>query len=98
MDIKQKREDKKITVFPSGQINTNTSPDFLGYLKGVLDEAEELIIDLQDVSYISSAGLRVLLFAEKSLKGKGVMKVCHVNENIMEVFELTGFVDVLKII
>ena len=98
MNIKQKRENKKVTVYVSGRLDTNTSPKFLDYLKEAMVGTEELIIDLKEVDYISSAGLRVILLAQKTMSAQGSMSVANVQEDVMEVFELTGFTDILTII
>ena len=98
MNIKQKKENKKLTIFVSGRLDTVTAPQFSEYLKKELAGVEELILDLADVEYVSSAGLRVILFAQKTMNSQGSMKVANVNSDIMETFELTGFTDILTII
>ena len=98
MNIKQKREDKVVTVFVSGRVDTNTSPQLLEFLKEAMVGAEELILDIAEVDYISSAGLRVILFAQKTMNSQGSMSVAHASEDILETFELTGFSDILHII
>ena len=98
MNIKQKKENKKLTVFVSGRIDTVTAPQLSDYMKTELAGVEELILDLQEVEYVSSAGLRVILFAQKMMNSQGSMKVANVNSDIMETFELTGFTDILTII
>ena len=98
MNIKQKKEDKKLTIFISGRVDTNTAPELLENLKESMVGIEELILDLADVEYISSAGLRVILFAQKTMNSQGSMSVAHVSNDIMDVFELTGFTDILTII
>ena len=74
-----------------------TAPDLESVLKESLDSAETLVFDLSKLDYISSAGLRVLLSAHKIMSAKGGMKVTHVNEIVQEVFEVTGFSDILTI-
>jgi len=98
MNIKQKKEDKKVTVYVAGRIDTTTSPQLLDYLKEAMVGAEELILDIAGVDYVSSAGLRVILFAQKTMNSQGSMSVANVNKDIMETFELTGFLDILNII
>ena len=98
MNIKQKKEDKKLIVSISGKVDTQTAPELMEFLKGVMPGVEELVLDFQEVEYISSAGLRVILFAQKTMNAQGSMTVINVNEDIMEVFELTGFTDILTII
>ena len=62
-----------------------------------LDGVKELVFDFKDLAYISSAGLRVLLSAQKTMNKQGSMKICNVNSDIMEIFDVTGFVDILVI-
>lgn len=98
MNIKQKKENKQLTVSVSGRIDTVTAPQFYEFIKNGLEGVEELILDLSEVEYVSSAGLRVILFAQKMMNSQGSMKVTNVNSDIMETFELTGFTDILTII
>ena len=98
MNIKQSKENKKVVVAVEGRIDTNTAPELLDHLKEAMVGIEELVLDLKKVDYISSAGLRVILFAQKTMNSQGSMSVTHVNSDIMEVFELTGFTDILTII
>ena len=99
MNIKQSKVGDRVIVSVNGRIDTNTAPSFLEYLNGVMSGLKELEIDLADVDYISSAGLRVILFAQKTMNGQGsLLFVSHVNSDIMETFELTGFTDILNII
>jgi len=80
-----------------GRLDTITAPDLENTLKETLDGIGELMLDLGKLDYISSAGLRVLLSAQKVMNRQGKMKVTHVNETIMEIFEVTGFSDILTI-
>lgn len=80
-----------------GRLDTVTAPQLEAELKESLDGVTELILDFEKLEYISSAGLRVLLSAQKAISGKGEMKVIKVNETIMEIFEVTGFSDILTI-
>ena len=98
MNIKQKKENKKLTVYVSGRVDTTTAPELLEFLKAEMPNTEELVLDLKDVDYISSAGLRVILFAQKTMNAQGSMVLTNVNNDIMETFELTGFTDILTII
>ena len=81
----------------SGRLDTITSPDLEKELKASMDGIESLELDLDKLEYISSAGLRVLLSAHKAMSNKGGMKVTNVNEIVREVFEVTGFADILTI-
>ena len=96
MEITKNLEDSTLIVSISGRINTNTAPQFeqeLSDLAGV----EHLVLDFADVSYISSAGLRVILKTRKVMSRQGDMVVRNVKPEIYEVFEMTGFLDFLTI-
>ncbi len=97
MTINKNLEGTVLTVAVEGRIDTTTAPDLEKELKGSLGNASELIIDFKDVEYISSAGLRVLLSAQKIMSKQGSMKLIGVSEDIMEIFEVTGFSDILTI-
>lgn len=81
----------------SGRLDTTTAPNLESALKGDMDSLSTLVMDLSKLDYISSAGLRVLLSAHKAMSKKGGMKVTHVNEIVNEVFDVTGFSDILTI-
>lgn len=97
MNIKQQKEGKKTIVMISGNVDTNTAPKLLEYLKENMAGVEELVLDFKELEYISSAGLRVVLFAQKTMNSQGSMTIINVNDDIMETFELTGFTDILTI-
>lgn len=97
MEIKTTRNDKELTVVIVGRLDTLTAPDLEDKLEEELDGAERLIFDLAELEYISSAGLRVLLGAYKMMDEMGGMLIRNVKEPVMEVFEVTGFSDVLDI-
>ena len=86
-----------LTVTLTGRLDTTTAPDLEKELKASLDGVTELTFDLAGLEYISSAGLRVLLSAQKTMNRQGTMKLTHVNETIMEIFEVTGFSDILTV-
>ncbi len=86
-----------LTLSLEGRLDTSSSPELETVLKGSLDDVTELILDFEKLEYISSAGLRVLLAAQKRMNTQGTMKVVHVAEIIMEIFEVTGFSDILTI-
>lgn len=93
---------QKITGEPavltlSGRLDTTTAPELESSLADVLDGANALVLDLAGLEYISSAGLRVILKAQKTMSGKGGMKLVHVPEFVLEVFDITGFSDFLTI-
>lgn len=89
--------DGKAVVALEGRLDTVTAPELEAELKDCLEGVSELVMDFEKLEYISSAGLRVLLAAQKVQSKKGEMKVIHVNETIMEVFEVTGFSSILTI-
>ena len=90
-------EDGKAVFSLEGRLDTTTAPDLEQKLRASLDGVSELTLDLEKLEYISSAGLRVLLAAQKLMSKKGEMKVKNVNEAVSEVFEVTGFSDILTI-
>ncbi len=92
------QEEKKETVLAlEGRLDTVTAPELEEALKEILPDTLKLTLDFADLEYISSAGLRVLLSAQKTLAGKGELIITGVNETIMEIFEVTGFSDILTI-
>lgn len=97
LKINKTCEDAKLTVALEGRLDTTTSPELEKSLQESLDGVSELVMDLAGLEYISSAGLRVLLSAQKQMMKQGSMKVIHVSETVMEIFEVTGFVDILTI-
>ncbi len=90
-------DEGKLSISLEGRLDTTTAPELEEVLKGSLDGVSELIIDMGSLDYLSSAGLRVLLSAQKTMNKQGSMKVTNVNETIMEIFEVTGFADILTI-
>ena len=97
LNIEKKNEGSKLELVLTGRLDTTTAPDLEKELKASLDGVDELVFDMTSLEYISSAGLRVLLSAQKIMNKQGTMKVLHVNETIMEIFEVTGFSDILAI-
>jgi anti-sigma B factor antagonist len=97
LNINKTTENGICTVALEGRLDTITSPELETELKSSLDGVTELIMDFEKLEYISSAGLRVLLSAQKTMNNQGSMKVINVNDTVMEIFEVTGFVDVLTI-
>ena len=97
MTILKKQDDKTLYLTLAGHLDTLSAPQLEAELKSSLDGADSLVLDLADLDYISSAGLRVLLSAHKRMSGKGGMKVRNVNEVVQEVFSVTGFDDILDI-
>ena len=97
MMIYKERNENSLTVALEGRLDTSTAPALEKTLKGSLDGVSELTLDFAGLEYISSAGLRVLLAAQKIMNRQGSMKLKNVNETIMEIFEVTGFSDILTI-
>ncbi len=95
--IEKTMEDGNAAFALEGRLDTVTAPELEQALKEVLDDAGELTLDFGKLDYISSAGLRVLLSAQKQMRQKGSMKLTHVSETIMEIFEVTGFSEILTI-
>ncbi len=98
MTINKNREGSKMTVALEGRLDTTTAPQLEGEIRGDLDGVTDLEFDFQNLAYISSAGLRVMLSAQKIMNKQGNMTIRGVNEDIMDVFEVTGFVDLLHIV
>ena len=97
MTINQSKNGNILTIAPAGRLDTVTAPELEAALRSSLDGVSALVIDLADLEYISSAGLRVLLSAQKIMNAQGKMTVKNVNETIAEIFEVTGFSDILTI-
>ena len=97
MQINYTKETSNLTVAPEGRIDTFTAPEFEKKVIEILDGVSELVLDMAKVEYISSAGLRVILKVQKLMLRQGKMKLINVNESVMEVFEITGFSDILNI-
>lgn len=97
MTIDKIQDGAKLKVKVSGRLDTTTAPELEDDLKKSLDGVEELVMDFEELEYISSAGLRVLLSSQKIMNKQGAMEVIGVNSTIMEIFEVTGFIDILTI-
>lgn len=95
MEIVKTANENVLNVALSGRLDTTTAPQLEEEL--VFDGVTELNLDFAELDYISSAGLRVLLAAQKVMNKQGAMKILNVNSDIMEVFEITGFSDILTI-
>ena len=97
MNIAKTLEDKKPTISIDGRLDTSTAPELDEELKASLDGVEVLVMDFTGMEYISSAGLRVLLSAQKVMNTQGEMIVTGANDTVMEIFDITGFSDILTI-
>jgi len=97
MKITKKQDGSALVIALEGRLDTTTAPDLEKELKTSLDGVTDLTLDLTDLDYISSAGLRVLLSAHKTMMKQGQMKVTNASEIVKEVFDVTGFSDILNI-
>ena len=97
MTIEIKKTDAAIVIEVAGRLDTTTAPALDKTIAEDISANSNLILDLKGLEYISSAGLRVLLSAQKRMQKKGSMKLKNVCEEVMEVFEMTGFADILEI-
>lgn len=97
MVINKNVEGKNMTIALDGRLDTTTAPQLEAELKDSIDGIEKLVFDFENLGYLSSAGLRVLLSAQKTMNKQGELVITKVNETIMEIFEVTGFVDILTI-
>ena len=97
MDIEKHKDGKKLDVKLVGRLDSKTAPELKEVLDDSLNDVEELTFDLSELNYISSAGLRIILSTQKTMNKQGSMMVTNVQDIVMEVFESTGFVDILTI-
>lgn len=98
MTITKKAEDGHTVICLEGRLDTTTSPVLEKYVYDNIADCSGLIVDMKELEYISSAGLRVLLAMQKIMDRQGTMEIRHVNDVVMEVFEITGFADILTIV
>ncbi|AUB56114.1 MULTISPECIES: STAS domain-containing protein [Methanobacterium] len=97
MNIEKTREGNKLTIKLDGRLDTNTAPELEKELKEALPGVGDLVFDFSDLKYISSAGLRLILSTQKTMNQQGTLVIENVNDMVMEIFETTGFSDVLTI-
>ena len=97
MTIHTEKKDAAVTLHISGRLDTTTAPELETAVNAIPDDVKELTLDMAEVTYISSAGLRVLLGAQKKMSRIGSMKLTGVCEAVMDVLEITGFADILTI-
>ena len=97
MTIEKKLNGELATLVVVGRLDTQTAPELEKEVDSVVDGIKELVLDMTGLEYVSSAGLRVILKAQKIMNAKGSMKLTGVNDSIMEVFDITGFIDILTI-
>ncbi|MBP5342521.1 STAS domain-containing protein [bacterium] len=97
MQIDILRDENKSTVILVGRLDTTTSPELESKLNEIIPTTKELIFDFNGLEYISSAGLRVMLMSQKQMNTNGCMKVINVCDDVKEIFDMTGFSDILTI-
>lgn len=97
MNIIENKNGTTLNVAVEGRLDTTTAPELESKLNSSLDGVTELVIDFEKLDYISSAGLRVLLSAQKVMNKQGKMVIRHVSDTVMEIFDVTGFADILTV-
>ena len=97
MEVSKIQKENSLTVAVKGRIDRSTAPTLEEELKNSLDGIEKLTFDFTGVEYISSAGLRVMLATQKIMNRQGEMEIIGVNDTVMEIFDVTGFSDIIKI-
>lgn len=97
MEIKKVKNGTELNLAVEGRLDTTTAPQLEAELKQSISGVETLVLDFANLEYLSSAGLRVLLTAQKVMNKQGEMIIRNVNETIAEIFEITGFSDILTI-
>ena len=98
LNVKKTTENERVVLGLEGRLDTVSAPELEQIIKELLPGLSSLTLDFEKLDYISSAGLRVLLSAQKIMNKQGGMTVKHVNATIMEIFEVTGFSDILTIV
>ena len=92
------KQGSQLTVKPEGRLDTATSPILESEMQPYLDTVQDVVMDFTKVEYISSGGLRLMLTTDQQLESRGgSMKIIHVNENILEIFSLVGFTDIITV-
>ena len=97
MIIEKNVVDTTVVLKIAGRLDTTTAPELEATVDGCISGINELVMECSELEYVSSAGLRVILKAQKLMNAQGNMKLTHVNETVMEVFDITGFADILTI-
>lgn len=97
LNIEKNIDGGNVTINVSGRLDTATSPELESVLEEVLPNATDLVFDLEGLEFISSSGLRLFLRSQKTMNAQGSMRLIHVNEAVMEIFDITGFMDFLVI-
>ena len=97
MEIKDFRENEKLTICITGSLDSITSSDLEEFIRDNIEGIKEIILDFKELDYVSSAGLRVLLVTMKLMKERGNIKIINVNDSVNEVLTMTGFANIIKI-
>ncbi|MBO7708933.1 MAG: STAS domain-containing protein [Lachnospiraceae bacterium] len=97
MTLSKEANGNELTICIGGRLDTTTAPALEAEIKQSIDGVEKLVLDIKELDYISSAGLRVFLSAQKAMNKQGTMVVRNAGESVMDVFEVTGFTDILTI-
>ncbi|WP_432645505.1 STAS domain-containing protein [Methanobrevibacter sp.] len=97
MEIIDNKNGNELKIKLVGKLDTNTSPQLEEFIQNNIEDVEKLVYDFEELLYISSSGLRVLLSSQKIMNTQGEMEINNVNEFVMEVFEATGFTDIMNI-
>lgn len=97
MEVVKLQEGTKLTVALTGRLDTNTAPQLEEVVKSIDDSVNELVYDFANLEYVSSAGLRVLLITQKLMANRGKFTIINVDESVKEVFEITGFDEILTV-
>ena len=97
LNIEKKSEGNNLTIELTGRLDTTTAPDLEKEVKGNIEGVESLVFDFNALEYISSAGLRVLLTMQKEMNKKGTLEIINVCDDVRDIFEVTGFNDILNI-
>ena len=97
MEIIDNKNGNELKIKLVGKLDTNTSPQLEEFIQKNIEDIEKLIYDFEELLYISSSGLRVLLSSQKIMNTQGEMEINNVNDFVMEVFEATGFIDIMNI-
>ena len=97
MTINRKKDDSKLVLELLGRLDTTTATLFEDEINAITDNSVDLVLDFSELEYLSSPGLRVVLMAQKKMTKNGSLTVKNVNETVMEIFEITGFSDILTI-
>lgn len=98
MNIIKTKDNDTLTVSIGGHLDTTTSPQLEAELeRSLTEDVTKLVFDFEELEYMSSAGIRVIMASENIMSSRGGMKLNHVNEEIMDIFEMTGLIDILDI-